>query len=606
MDENIINIAVIAHVDHGKTTLVDALLKQSHVFRENEEEMQQTQILDRGDLERERGITILAKNCSIRYKDTKINIIDTPGHADFSGEVERTLGMADGALLIVDAQEGPMPQTRFVLKKALDLGLKIIVVINKLDKKYAKPDEAKAKVEALFLELAKDESQLDFATVYAIGRKGVAYKNFPNAVDDGGNITPLLETIVDFIPSAKEKVGPFKMVATSLDYNSHLGRIVVGRIHQGKIERGMKVVLINNPSKICTVEKLMVYEGLNKKEVDSAQSGEIVAFFGVADVKIGDTISDPSDLTTFDQVTIGEPTLDMTIGPNTSPFAGREGKFVTSRQIEERLEKELEVNLSLRLQKLGNGKFIISGRGELHLSILLETMRREGYEMEVGKPKVIIKEIDGEKHEPVEEVSVIVPSDYVGIITEEFGKRRGKLIKMLPLNEKEVEFIYQMPTRVLIGLRSFIITATKGTAVYNSTFMGYEKMGKELPKLRNGVLIANEGGVTLAYGLRNAQGRGITFVNPGRDVYEGMIVGVNAKDEDIAINVCKGKKLTNMRSKASDGVIQLTPATILSLEQSLDFLEDDELLEITPNSLRLRKKHLTELDRRRVKRGRLV
>lgn len=605
MEKSIRNIAVIAHVDHGKTTLVDGLLKQSHVFRDNEEEMGQTQILDRTELERERGITILAKNCSVEYKGTKINIIDTPGHADFSGEVERTLGMADGALLIVDAQEGPMPQTRFVLKKALELGLKIIVVINKIDKKFANPAGALSKVESLFLELASRDSQLDFPVVYAIGRRGVAFRTVPRDPEAAGDITPLLDVICESVPAAEKIEGVFKMVVSSLENDNHLGRIVIGKIHQGAVKKAMKVICTDKPTKILTVEKLFVFKGLGKVETEEARSGEIVAFSGVSEAKIGDTISDPADTEALSYVAIGEPTLHMSIGPNTSPFAGREGKFVNGRQIEERLEKELEHNLSLRLEKLGNGKFKVSGRGELHLSILLETMRREGYEMEVGKPEVIVRETDGVLTEPMEEVSVIVPSEFVGVITEEFGKRWGEILKMEPINDlpaqagAEIEFMYKMPTRTLIGLRSYLLTATKGTVVYNSVILGYDKIGKPLPKMRRGVLIASQPGETLSYGLENAQGRGVLFVGPGEPVYEGMIVGVNAKDEDIPVNVCKGKKLTNMRSKSSDGVIQLTPATKLSLEQSLDFLERDELLEITPHNLRLRKKLLSELERKR-------
>lgn len=603
MSQKIINIAVIAHVDHGKTTLVDALLKQSHVFRDNEEEMGQTQILDRNELERERGITILAKNCAITHGDTKINIIDTPGHADFSGEVERTLGMADGALLIVDAQEGPMPQTRFVLKKALELGLKVIVVINKIDKRFARPKEAIQKIESLFLELAADESQLDFPVLYAVGRNGTVFNQIPQDPETKGDVLPLIEQIIKTVPCAAQASGLFKMVISSIDYDPHLGRISIGKVHQGTIKKGMKVIITDSPTKIWSIEKLFVYKGLGKVEVESAPSGEIVSFSGISNMKIGKTISDPSDTEPLPEVSIGEPTLHMTIGPNTSPFAGREGEFVTGRQIEERLKKELEHNLSMRLESLGNGKFIISGRGELHLSILLETMRREGYEMEVGKPEVIVKEMDGVKMEPVEEASILVPNEFVGVITEELGKRYGKLIKMSPVGDSEVEFLYEIPTRSLIGLRSLLLTSTKGTVVFNSSISGYQPLGKPLSKMRRGALISNETGESLGYGLANAQGRGVTFIDPATAVYEGMIIGQNAKDEDIRINVCKGKKLTNMRSKSSDGVLQLTPATILSLEQSLDFLEDDELLEITPQSLRLRKKYLTELDKKRSRKN---
>ena len=594
------NIAVIAHVDHGKTTLVDAILKQTHVFRDNQAEMSQTLILDRNALERERGITILAKNCAVSYRDVKINIIDTPGHADFSGEVERTLGMADGALLIVDAAEGPMPQTRFVLKKALELGLKIIVVINKIDKKTGNPQETLAKIEALFLELATDHGQLEFPILYAVGKRGAVFDNIPDNIEAEGDVTPLLDAIVNFVPPAQSLPGPFKMLVSSLDFDPHVGRMAVGKITFGKIEKGMKVVLAHDPAKVLTVEKLMVHEGLNKIETDRAESGEIVCFSGVDEAKIGNTIADPAETTALPAAFISEPTLRLTLGANTSPFAGREGRFTNSRQIQERLERELESNLSLRVEQGGNGKFVIAGRGELHLAVLLETMRREGYEMEVGKPEVITKKVDGEIREPVEEVWVTVPNKYVGVISEEFGKRGGALVKMAPLTPLETEFVYHIPTRAVLGLTSYLQTATSGSATVNSMVLGYQKMGKDLPKLRRGVLVANEAGQALAYGLENAQGRGLTFVEPATAVYEGMIVGVNAKAGDISINVCKGKKLTNMRSKSHDGVIQLTPAMKMSLEQALDFLEEDELLEITPLTLRLRKKHLTELQRKRA------
>ncbi|HBC72973.1 MAG: Small GTP-binding protein [Candidatus Amesbacteria bacterium GW2011_GWB1_47_19] len=596
------NIAVIAHVDHGKTTLVDALLKQTHVFRENEAEMSQTLIMDSNELERERGITILAKNCSVRYRDVKINIIDTPGHADFSGEVERTLGMADGALLIVDAAEGPMPQTRFVLKKALELKLAIIVVINKIDKRFSRPAETLKKIETLFLELAADHAQLEFPVLYAVGREGTVFDRIPETADAKGDVTPLLEAIVAHVPPARNRPGPFKMVISSLDWDPHLGRIAVGKIYRGKIEKGMKVVTANRLTNIRTVEKLMVYEGLKRTETQAEESGEIVSLCGLSDVKIGETVCDPAEITALPGVEIGEPTLHILIGPNTSPFAGREGQFTTGRQLEERLLRELESNLSLRVEKNG-GKFIVSGRGELHLAILLETMRREGYELEAGKPEVIVKKGAGETLEPVEEVSVIVPHQHLGIISEEFGKRLGKLLKMDPISEQETEFIYHIPTRAVLGLRSQLMTATRGTMIYSSVILGYEKMGKPVTGNRRGVLVASEPGQALAYGLENAQGRGATFIEPATAVYEGMIVGINAKEGDISINVCKGKKLTNMRSKSHDSVIQLTPPVILTLEQALDFLEDDELLEITPLALRLRKKHLTELERRRA--GRL-
>ncbi len=597
------NVAVIAHVDHGKTTLVDALLKQTHLFRDNQEEMKQERILDSNSLERERGITILAKNCSVFYRETKINIIDTPGHADFSGEVERTLSMADGALLIVDAQEGPMPQTRFVLKKALSLGLKIIVVINKIDKKLARVEVVKEKIENLFLELAVNDEQLEFPILYAVGRQGKVFKNltFP---EKEGDILPLLETIIDFIPKPKAETDkPFKMLVSSLDYNPHQGRILIGKIHQGKLAVGDQVMAVPGENKLHKVESLMVNHGLEREEVKTAFAGEIVALTGIDQARIGQTLATKNDQTPLPSQKIGQPTLHLTIGPNTSPFAGREGKFITSRQLEDRLYRELETNLSLKLEKLNNGKFKLSGRGELHLAILLETMRREGYEMEVGKPEVILKKDEnGQWLEPWEELSLIVTNEYQGTITQELGQRAAKLIKMEPISDQEIEFLYQLPTRSLLGLRSLLLTKTKGTILFSSQVLDYRELGKELPKLRSGVLIAATTGQVLAYGLHAAQQRGLTFVSPGEEVYEGMIIGKNAKEQDIEINVCKGKKLTNMRSKSSDGIIQLAPPVQLSLEQSLDFLEDDELLEITPKSLRLRKKLLTEIERRRARR----
>ena len=600
--KNIRNIAVIAHVDHGKTTLIDALLKQTNIFRDNQEEMHQEQILDSNDLEKERGITILAKNCAIEYQDTHINIIDTPGHADFSGEVERTLGMADGALLIVDAQEGPMPQTRFVLKKALELNLKLIVVINKIDKTNANLEKTESKIDDLFLELATEEDQLHFPKLYAIARDGKVFKTGKPDLNDEANTSLLLETIIEHVPAPSSNVdGPFKMAITSLDYDNHLGRIIIGKINQGKISAGERIIITTNPNKSFKVEKLMIWEGLGRKETNTAQAGQIIAIAGVNEAQIGLTLSDPSDTTSLPNLSISEPTLHLTLAPNTSPFAGKEGDYTTSRQLEERLDRELESNVSLRVDKQA-GSFKISGRGELHLSILLETMRREGYEMEVSKPEVITKKIDGELQEPVEEVTIIVPNEFQGVINQELGKRYGQMVRFEPISDTETEFVYTIPSRATLGLRSILLTQTKGTVIFNSQVVGWEPIGKPIPKLRKGVLIAAQSGEALAYGLQGAEGRGITFIKPGTKVYEGMIIGLNAKDEDLEINVCKGKKLTNMRSKSSDGVIQLTPPTEYSLEQSLDFLEDEELLEITPQSLRLRKKHLSEIERRRKSR----
>lgn len=600
---NLRNIAVIAHVDHGKTTLVDALLKQSHVFRDNQEEMQQEQILDNNDLERERGITIMAKTCAIIYRGVKINIIDTPGHADFSGEVERTLSMADGALLIVDAQEGPMPQTRFVLKKALELNLKIIVVVNKIDKQFARIVKTLHRLSDLFLELATDEAQLDFPVLYAVGRQGVVFQEIPQDFNHPGNVIPLLEAVIDEVPPPSgDTAKPLRMLVSALDYDNHLGRIAIGRVAEGKIKSGQKIyILPENQS--FKVEKLMVSEGLSRIEAEEANAGEIVMIAGIKSATIGQTLAEDSSLGLLKAPVIAEPTIHITLGPNTSPFAAREGQFTTSRQLDERLKRELENNVGLRVERLDDGRFKLSGRGELHLSVLLETMRREGYEMEVGKPEVITKEIDGVIKEPIEEVNILVPQDYVGIINQELGKRQSELVKMEAVSEVETEFVFRTPTRALIGLRSLLLTLTKGTVVMSSQIDGYQPVGEELPQMRKGAIISATTGKTAEYGLRNLKGRGSSFVNPGFQVYEGMIIGQNAKEEDIEMNVTKEKNLTNHRSKSHQGITQLAPDLNLSLEQSLDFLEKDELLEITPVSLRLRKKYLTEIQRRRQSRA---
>jgi len=597
------NVAVIAHVDHGKTTLIDALLKQTNTFRENEEEMGAERILDSNDQEKERGITITAKNCAIDFEGTKINIIDTPGHADFSGEVERTLGMADGALLIIDAQEGPMPQTRFVLRKALEIGLKIIVVINKIDKPYARIEHVLEKTENLFLDLAGSEDQLDYKVLYSVGRDGKVFDSLPEDYKVQTDVSPLLRAIVEFIPSPKDlDYEPFKMLVSSFENDNHLGRILIGRIHQGTIKKGQKLTLIQKPNNNYKTEKVFVSEGLTKKEVERAVSGDIVAVAGIGDANIGDTIAEMGETDALPAMKISEPTLHITVGPNTSPFGGREGEFSTSRQLEERLSREVETNLSLRVKKRDDGKFGVSGRGELHLAVFLEELRRDGYELEVEKPEVITKEIDGVLSEPVEELDVIVPKEYVGVVNQELGKRYATLISTEPINEREVEFIYHMPTRALIGLRSILVTQTKGTVIFNSQVISYQPVGKQIRRSRTGVLVASKNGDTLSYGLRAAQERGITFIGPGVAVYEGMIIGKNAKDEDISVNVCKGKQLTNMRSKSSDGIIHLTPATEITLEKGLEFIDSDELMEITPLNIRLRKKILNEDDRRKFKR----
>ncbi len=600
MTKDIRNIAVIAHVDHGKTTLIDALLKQSNVFRQNQQEMDEDCIMDSNALERERGITIMAKNCAIEYQDTKINIIDTPGHADFSGEVERTLSMADGAILIVDAQEGPMPQTRFVLKQALKLNLSIIVVINKIEKKFARVEYVIQKISDLFLDLATSEEQLEFPVLYAIGRQGVVFNELPDSFEQTGTVKPLLDTIIKTIPAPQvDDAKSFKMVVSSLDYDSYLGKIVIGRIHQGKLSPGDKLVEASKPQKSMTVDKIMVYSGLSRVETNEGVAGDIVAITGLDHVDIGSTIANHADITPLPSIEISEPTLHITLGPNTSPFNGREGEFFTARQIEARLDRELENNVSLKLEKLSSGKFKVSGRGELHLAVLLETMRREGYELEVGKPEVITKVEDNQTVEPLEEVSVIVPNEYVGTINQEMGQRFANLTKMEPLTESETEFIYEMPTRNILGLRNILLTATKGTVLFNSQLIGYQPLGRELPKLRNGVIISDQTGKAVEYGLRNLKGRGVSYIIPGTEVYEGMIVGLNSKDDDIVMNVCKEKNLTNHRSKSHKGITQMAPDQEMSLEEALDFLENDELLEITPVNLRLRKKLLKDFERKR-------
>ena len=606
MPKEIRNVAVIAHVDHGKTTLIDALLKQTHAFRDNQQEMAEERLLDSNDQERERGITITAKTCSIKYKDVKINIIDTPGHADFSGEVERTLSMADGALLIIDAQEGPMPQTRFVLKKALSLNLKIIVVINKIDKKLARVEKTLSKTDDLFLEMANNDSQLGFKTLFAIGRKGIVFNSLPNNPNQEGDVYPLLDEILNFIPAPQGDLeSPAVLQVSSLEYDSHLGQILVGKLLKGRLTTGQKLFSSNQPDKPFFLEHLMVSQGLSKKEIDKAEVGDIVYLSGANKVPIGATISSDPNTKALPDIEITKPALHMTIGPNTSPFAGQEGELGTSRQLEQRLNKELESNLSLKVDKLPNGKFKLSGRGELHLAVLLETLRREGFEMEVGNPQAIIKEENGLKLEPIEELSLISPSEYVGAITQALGKRQAELIKMEPVSDTETEFIFHLPTRNIIGLRSLLLTLTKGTIVFHSHVLDYRPLGKPLPKLRSGALISAATGNVLAYGLHGAQGRGDTFVTPGEKVYEGQIIGLNSRSQDLEVNVCKGKQLTNMRSKSSDGIIQLAPPITLSLEQSIDFLEPDELLEITPKSLRLRKKYLTDIERRRYRRSQI-
>lgn len=596
------NVAIIAHVDHGKTTLVDGLLKQSNTFRDNQAEMNQDLIMDSGDQEHERGITITAKQTSIYHGDYKINVIDTPGHADFSGEVERTLNMADGVLLVVDSQEGPMPQTKFVLTKALELGLKPVVVINKIDKPARRIEEVEDELADLFLELATDDSQLHYPVYYAIGREGKAWKSVPENPSEHADLTPIFEAIINDISAPDVDMnGALQLLVTSLQYDSFVGKYAIGRISRGSVSRSQAVSLIKRDGEEISarIEKIFGYRGLNREEVDSACAGDIVALTGIADAHIGETIADKNTPEALPTIDIEAPTISMYLGPNTSPMKGREGEFNTSRQIGDRLKKELETNVSLRVKEDGIG-FTVSGRGELHLSVLIETLRREGFEFEVGRPQVVTIEEDGQTKEPVEELYIEVGAEFVGAISQELGARRAEMRGQETTASGTTRLDYILPTRALIGLRNILLTATKGTVIMNSLPHGYQPMSGKLPQTRNGVLIAFEAGTTTPYALQAAESRGELYVGPGVEVYPGMVIGLNRRQEDMEINVCKAKHLTNMRSSSSDGVVQLTPFTDLSLEQCIDFIEDDELLEVTPKNLRLRKRHLDPNVRKRA------
>ncbi|MBR2586848.1 translational GTPase TypA [Candidatus Saccharibacteria bacterium] len=602
MDKNKIrNVAIIAHVDHGKTTLVDGLLKQSHTFRDNQAEMSQTLIMDSGDQEHERGITITAKQTAVFYNGYKINIIDTPGHADFSGEVERTLNMADGVLLIVDAQEGPMPQTKFVLQKALDLKLKPVVIINKIDKPAARIEEVKDEISDLFLELATDESQLNYPIYYAIAREGKAGRS----TDLDPDLHVIFESIINDIPApevdSNEGKGAQLLVA-ALAADNYLGKYAIGKIFRGKLKKGQSVKLMQKDGNMnAKIENLFTYRGLGKEEVAEATAGDIVAITGIEKANIGDTIATGDNPEALPTIELEPPTLSIYIGPNTSPLKGKEGEFTTSRQIAERLEKELETNIALKIVPDGLG-YKVSGRGELHLSVLIETMRREGYELEAGRPEVVYKEIDGKKCEPVESLTIEVASEYVGAVSQELGIRKADLKSTEITSTGNTRFTYEITTAALIGLRNNLLTATKGTVIMSSIPKGYKPVESKYKPERNGALIAFESGVSTAYALDMAQARGTLFIPPQVPVYQGMIVGLSNKKEDIDLNVCREKQLTNMRTHASDGAIQLTPYTQLSLEQCLDFLLDDELLEVTPKSLRLRKRQLDPVKRKRENR----
>ena len=596
-NKNIRNVAIIAHVDHGKTTLVDALLKQSHVFRENEQVDER--VMDSNALEKERGITILSKNTSVMYNGVKINIVDTPGHADFGGEVERVLKMVDGVLLLVDAFEGPMPQTREVLKKSLALNLKPIVIINKIDRPGANPLKVVDQVLELFIELNASDEQLDFPVVYASAKNGIAKMHLE---DESDNVNCIFDTIIKNIEPPKCDIdGTMQMLVSNIDYDEYLGRIAVGRVERGTVNSGMSVAICrkekNDQGKVA---KLFTYMGLKRTEVESVSAGDIVCISGIPDINIGDTICDINNPEKIPFVDIDEPTVSMTFSVNNGPFAGKEGQFVTSRHIRDRLFKELERNVSLRVKETDSAdSFEVCGRGELHLSVLIETMRREGFELLVSRPKVIFKEIDGVKCEPIERLVVNVPDDCIGNVIEKLGRRKAEMINMEPAEAGHTKVEFKIPARGIIGYRTEFLTDTKGEGTMNSTFDCYEPFKGEVQSRTRGVLVAFEQGTSITYGLYNAQERGELFIGAGVEVYEGMIVGINSRNEDISINVCKEKHLTNTRASGSDDALRLVPPLQLSLEKAIEFIQDDELVEVTPKSIRLRKKILDNKTRER-------
>ncbi len=597
-NQKIRNVAIIAHVDHGKTTLVDAMLRQSHVFRDNEQVAER--VMDSNDLEKERGITILAKNTSVMYNDVKINIVDTPGHADFGGEVERVLKMVDGVLLLVDAFEGAMPQTREVLKKSLALNLKPIVVVNKIDRPGANPLKVVDEVLELFIELNANDEQLDFPVVYASAKNGIAKMNLD---DESDNLNCLFETIIDKInPPACDEEGTMQMLVSNIDYDDYLGRIAVGRVERGSVKNGMAVSVCKaDKTENGKIAKLFTYYGLKKTEVEEVKAGDIVALSGIADINIGDTICDINNPEKIPFVDIDEPTVSMTFSVNDGPFAGKEGTFVTSRHIRDRLFKELDRNVSLRVKETDRAEsFEVSGRGELHLSVLIETMRREGFELLVSRPRVIYKEIDGVKCEPMEKVIINVPDDCIGNVIEKLGRRKGEMVNMEPAEAGHTKLEFRIPARGLIGYRSEFMTDTKGNGTMSSMFDGYEEYKGEISSRTRGVIVAFEKGTSVTYGLYNAQERGDLFIGAGTEVYEGMIVGLNSRGEDIAINVCKEKHLTNTRASGSDDALRLVPPIQFSLEKAIEFINDDELVEVTPKNIRLRKKILDSKTRERM------
>lgn len=592
------NVAIIAHVDHGKTTLVDAMLKQSHIFRANEQVAER--VMDSNALERERGITILSKNTAVMYKDIKINIVDTPGHADFGGEVERVLNMVDGVLLLVDASEGPMPQTKYVLRKALEQGLKPIVVINKIDRPDQRIDDVYDEILELFMELGADDDQLDFPVVYAIARDGIAKLNLE---DESDSLEPLMDLLVKEIPAPQGDIdGPLQLMVTTLDSDEYVGRVAIGRVMRGKIREGQNVVVISGDGEQKErIGKVYVYQGLKRVEVPEAPLGEIVALTGLASASIGHTVADAENPEALPTINIDEPTLSMTFGVNTSPFAGREGQFVTSRHLRERLFKETETNVSLRVEETDSpDTFKVSGRGELHLSILIETMRREGYELQIGKPEVIYKEINGQLCEPMENLTIEVPQEFMGTVMESLGTRKAELSNMTEL-KGYLRLEFTIPARGLIGFRSEFLTNTKGNGIMNHVFRGYAPYKGDIPGRSRGSLVAFEQGETTPYGIYTLQDRGTMFISPNQMVYEGMIIGENSRELDMDVNPCKKKNVSNMRSSSSDEAIRLTPPRILSLEQALEYINKDEMVEVTPESIRLRKTILDKAQRGRMR-----
>ena len=597
--QDIRNIAIIAHVDHGKTTLVDAMLKQSHVFRTNEKVAER--VMDSGDIERERGITILSKNTSVMHEGVKINIVDTPGHADFGGEVERVLNMVDGVLLLVDAFEGPMPQTKYVLRKALEQNLKPIVVINKIDKPEARVSEVEDEVLELFMELEANDDQLDFPVIYANGRDGIAKYSMD---DDSSDLEPLFKTIIKYCPCPKGDIdGPLQFMVTTLDYDDYVGKIAIGRIVRGRLRPNQNVVITDGEGqRRAKVGRVYTYEGLKRTETEEAAMGEIACIIGIPDLKIGETVADPQNPEALPKINIDEPTLSMIFYVNDSPFAGQEGEFVTSRRLRDRLFREVQTNVSLRVEETDSADaFKVSGRGELHIAVLIEEMRREGYEMQIGKPSVITKEINGQKCEPLEALTIDVPQEFMGSVMEKLGTRKAEMVNMVDIaGYTRLEFI--IPARGLIGFRSEFLTATKGNGIMYHVFHGYAPWKGEIPGRTRGSLVAFESGTTTGYGIFNLQDRGDMFISPAQEIYLGQVVGESNRDVDIDVNPCKKKHLTNTRSSASDEALRLVPPRVMGLEKSLEWINDDELVEVTPKSIRIRKAILDKHDRKKAMR----